>query len=202
MDLVKLAEFAMKRQEFYTKFDSEIQALGLTERVSSRRLEFGRLGATMLGIWHGTVLKGDPPEARMHSLILEAGEMPYSDEVLAKLVGSFAKAAGYNTDLHDLAVLASEGNRIKLDGFSNPESERLYKEQWPDDPALKEQYENGGQCGGCSFFAPLDSDWGLCLYKKSKHFRETVFEHFSCPTFVSGGWGAHSFNEDTYMEDK
>ncbi len=88
-------------------------------------------------------------------------------------------------------------NRIVTTAWSNPESERLYSARWPDENSLLHQYENGGQCGGCSFFAEFNSDWGLCCHSKSRHHLETVFEHFTCPTYVHECWGPHSFSEDT-----
>ncbi|MCE9547991.1 MAG: hypothetical protein K8T25_21165 [Planctomycetia bacterium] len=87
-------------------------------------------------------------------------------------------------------------NGIVTNNFSNPQSEQLYWQQWPEEPACRQQYENGQQCGGCSFFAPFDADWGLCCHVKSRHFLETVFEHFTCPTYVHEGWGPHSFSEN------
>ena len=85
-------------------------------------------------------------------------------------------------------------NFIKTDEFSNPESERLYRERWPDEPGMKARYEVGDQCGGCSFYAKLNADWGLCCYAASRHHLETVFEHFSCPTYVGEDWETHSFS--------
>lgn len=87
-------------------------------------------------------------------------------------------------------------NTIATDRFSNPESCDLYFAQWPDEPACESQYENGDQCGGCSFFAPFNSDYGLCAHPKSRHHLETVFEHFTCPAYVQEGWGPHSFSAD------
>jgi hypothetical protein len=87
-------------------------------------------------------------------------------------------------------------NSITTDGWSNPESARLYQEQWPDEPDCRGRYARGGQCGGCSFFAPLNSDWGLCLNPASRHRLETVFEHFTCPSHVPEGWGPRSFSSD------
>ena len=85
-------------------------------------------------------------------------------------------------------------NHIITDRWSNPDSERLYQLGWPDEPSLKEQYEEGQQCGGCSFYAPFNADYGLCCHAASRHLTETVFEHFTCASFVNEGWGAHSFH--------
>ena len=86
-------------------------------------------------------------------------------------------------------------NRIITDRWSNDNSQRLYERQWPEEPALKRRYEEGEQCGGCSFFAPFNHDWGLCCYAASRHHLETVFEHFTCGSYVQEGWGAHSFSD-------
>jgi hypothetical protein len=87
-------------------------------------------------------------------------------------------------------------NRIIVDRWSNAESERLYRDNWPNEIALSSRYEMGEQCGGCSFFAPFDADFGLCCHAVSRHYTETVFEHFTCPSFVKEGWGPHSFAKD------
>jgi hypothetical protein len=42
----------------------------------------------------------------------------------------------------------------------------------------------------------LNEDWGICCFIKSWHFRETVFEHFTCKVYVHEGWGPHSFTEN------
>ena len=86
-------------------------------------------------------------------------------------------------------------NNIVTNAWSDRKSETLYTTQWPDEPALLPQYENGDQCGGCSFFAEFNADWGLCCNRKSRHYLETVFEHFTCATYVREGWGPHSFTE-------
>jgi hypothetical protein len=87
-------------------------------------------------------------------------------------------------------------NKIVTANWSNEQSKRLYELKWPDNAALKKQYENGEQCGACSFFAALNFDYGLCCYGDSPHYLETVFEHFTCEKFVSEGWGPHSFTND------
>jgi hypothetical protein len=86
-------------------------------------------------------------------------------------------------------------NHVITDRWSNEESRRLYEQRWPGEGKVLRQYENGNQCGGCSFFAPFNSDWGLCCHAKSRHHLETVFEHFTCESFVNEGWDAHSFRE-------
>ncbi len=87
-------------------------------------------------------------------------------------------------------------NHITTTNWSNKDSEIKYREHWPGEPAVFEKYENGFQCGGCSFFAPFNLDWGLCCHAASRHHLETVFEHFTCPAYVDEGWGPHSFNEN------
>jgi hypothetical protein len=87
-------------------------------------------------------------------------------------------------------------NSIKTDGFSNPESKVLYSDKWPNEPRIRALYEDGNQCGGCSFFAEFNEDYGLCCHKDSRHHLETVFEHFSCESHVNEGWGPHSFDAD------
>ena len=81
-------------------------------------------------------------------------------------------------------------NVVATAAFSSPTSERMYRGNWPDDPVSRERYAAGRQCGGCSFFAAFDADWGLCAHAASRHRLETVFEHFTCPEHVNEGWGA------------
>lgn len=88
-------------------------------------------------------------------------------------------------------------NTIKTDGWSNPESERLYLDRWQSEPDMIDYVENCIQCGGCSFYAEFNCDWGLCCNPKSRHHLETVLEHFSCLSHVNEGWGPHSFTENT-----
>lgn len=76
----------------------------------------------------------------------------------------------------------SDQNRIRTDGFSNPDSERRYRERWPDEPEIAARYEAGHQCLHCSRWADfrIGNDYGLCLNGESRHFGETTFEHFAC----------------------
>ena len=85
-------------------------------------------------------------------------------------------------------------NRIKTEGFSNSESERLYTEHWPDDPETAELCDAGQQCGGCAFYAKFNADYGLCCNSNSRHTLETIFEHFTCAATVQESWGSHSFS--------
>ena len=87
------------------------------------------------------------------------------------------------------------GNTIVTNRWSDPDSEKLYKDEWPSEPDLREQWLSGLQCGGCAFFAKFNSDWGLCCNDKSRHHLETVFEHFTCPAFIDDGWDAHTFRD-------
>src|SRR5262245_37334504 len=87
-------------------------------------------------------------------------------------------------------------NKVRTDTWSNQATQAMYESKWPNDPNLQVQHESGHQCGGCSFFAQFNSDWGLCCNAKSSHHLETVFEHFTCKSYVCEGWGPHSFTAD------
>jgi len=87
-------------------------------------------------------------------------------------------------------------NTIVTNTFSNVGSEELYRLQWANEPDCHAQYTNGQQCGGCSFYAEFNFDWGLCCHSESRHYLETVFEHFTCPSYVDEGWGPHSFSKE------
>lgn len=86
-------------------------------------------------------------------------------------------------------------NVIEYGKFSNSDSEELYDNKWPAEFSTRKKYESGLQCGGCSCYAPFNSDWGLCCHPNSRHQFETVFEHFTCPVQVNEGWEHHSFSE-------
>ena len=87
-------------------------------------------------------------------------------------------------------------NKIITDDWSNRASEELYSKGWPNEPELYEKYaEDAAQCGGCSFYAKFNADWGLCCNHKSRHHLETIFEHFTCASHVDEGWGARSFRD-------
>jgi hypothetical protein len=75
-------------------------------------------------------------------------------------------------------------NHIVTHGFSNPESEWLYEKQWPSEPEALEFYRTGRSCLACNYFAPLNKDWGICCYQRSRHFLETISEHFTCKSYV------------------
>lgn len=88
-------------------------------------------------------------------------------------------------------------NHIAEGQFSNSASEALYRDDWKGEPRVKRLYEDGAQCGGCSYFAELNNDWGICCHRRGRHRLETVFEHFTCPAYVAEGWGPHSFSDTT-----
>ena len=93
-------------------------------------------------------------------------------------------------------------NIIIKDDFSSEQTKNIYLSKFNNNEKSLELYNYGYQCGGCSFFAPLNEDYGICCFKKSIHFTETVFEHFTCSNFIQEGWGAHSFSEDESMHCK
>jgi hypothetical protein len=88
-------------------------------------------------------------------------------------------------------------NQLITTTWSNAGSAELFATKWRGEPQCIAQYHEGRQCGGCSFFAKFNANWGLCTFAKSRHYQETVFEHFTCPHYVHEGWGPHSFTEDT-----
>lgn len=87
-------------------------------------------------------------------------------------------------------------NAIVTADWSNSASRDLYEARWPGESDCRAAHDEGRQCGGCSFFAPLNADWGLCAHSLSRHWLETVSEHFTCPAQTPEGWGPHSFTAD------
>jgi hypothetical protein len=78
-------------------------------------------------------------------------------------------------------------NRIVTGTWSNEASRALYEQGWPDHRELRTLYEEGSQCGGCSFFAPFNASWGLCANERSPCYLETVFEHYVCGEYAGEG---------------
>ena len=83
-------------------------------------------------------------------------------------------------------------NKIKRYGFSNPKTYEEYLNKTKDGKWIE------NQCGGCSFFAPLNSHSGICCYEKGRFYLETVFEPFGCEKHVYDGygWESHSFDDN------
>lgn len=89
-----------------------------------------------------------------------------------------------------------ETNRIFTGGWSNYATRAMYNSQWRKYPEIKAMHDDGKQCGGCSWFAPLGGDFGLCLCMTGPNWSETIFEHYTCVRYVYEGWGPHSFCDD------
>lgn len=75
-------------------------------------------------------------------------------------------------------------NQIFTDQFSNRAAQKMYHNKWPGEPKVKDLYSKGQQCCSCKFYREFDDDWGLCANRQSRHFRETIFEHFTCDKFI------------------
>lgn len=80
-------------------------------------------------------------------------------------------------------------NHIVTRGFSNQATAHLYRELCRKDGWIE------NQCGGCSYYAEFNADWGLCCNPNARFHLETVFEHFGCEKTVPEGWEAHSFQD-------
>ena len=91
----------------------------------------------------------------------------------------------------------SNTNSVETQNWSNPNSQYFFENGWPNDPGLFDKYQQGIQCGSCSFFASFNDHWGLCCFEKSRHFKETIFEQFTCPSQINEGWGPHSFSANS-----
>jgi hypothetical protein len=73
-------------------------------------------------------------------------------------------------------------NRIKTDGFSNPETERYFREGWTQERSEKELQEEK-VCALCrrAFPTPGTADpWVICLNPDSRYCYETLDPLFSC----------------------
>lgn len=81
-------------------------------------------------------------------------------------------------------------NKVFTKGFSNPDTMHLYK---------LSDIDGRIQCGGCSFYAQFNLDYGLCCYRRSRYYLETVFEHFGCDRHVSESWQSHSFTDKSHL---
>src|SRR4051794_8736669 len=80
--------------------------------------------------------------------------------------------------------LRMDTNYIRKDGFSNPETERLYK-TWDRERGMA-SLESRQNCGAClDRYSLIDSPgqycWFLCLGENSPHFLETLHWSFGCP---------------------
>lgn len=87
-------------------------------------------------------------------------------------------------------------NLLITDNWSNPESEDRYLSNWKGEPEIQTKRESGEECRKCSFWAKFNEEWGLCCNSQSRHHLETVFERFTCPSYVDEGLGPHSFSSN------
>ena len=81
--------------------------------------------------------------------------------------------------------LMMNSNFILTNTFSNHYTRALYMSRHTDH-----------QCGGCSFYAGFNHDYGLCCLDESPYYLETVFEHFGCEKYIFEDWLYHSFEKD------
>lgn len=72
-------------------------------------------------------------------------------------------------------------NFLRKDGFSNPETKRLFEEHWNDDVTDEQCKRMCGLCNHGFFLDPPDLDWVLCLNRDGPHAFETVSCMFTCP---------------------
>lgn len=72
-------------------------------------------------------------------------------------------------------------NLIKKDGFSNPDTKRLFEEHWNDELSDEQCKKLCGLCNHGFFLDPPDLDWVLCLNRDGPHAFETVSSLFTCP---------------------
>lgn len=84
-------------------------------------------------------------------------------------------------------------NYIFTHTFSNPNTRELYDKC--------DHVDGRIQCGGCSFYAKFNCDYGLCCLDESDYYLETVFEHFGCKKHVGEDWTNHSFEKNKMLLD-
>lgn len=75
-------------------------------------------------------------------------------------------------------------NFIRKDGFSNPDTERLFREKWDEErmDAVCAINRHCGMCLACEFLveSPEENLWLLCRDEDSPYFLETLHFPFSC----------------------
>ena len=74
-------------------------------------------------------------------------------------------------------------NQILTDQFSSRAAQKMYHNKWAGEPKVRDLYSKGQQCCSCKSYRDFDEDWGLCANRQSRHFKETIFEHFTCEKF-------------------
>jgi hypothetical protein len=77
-------------------------------------------------------------------------------------------------------------NQIELEDWSEKVSLNLFLERWKGNEITQDLYKRGYQCVNCYGYRQFNDDWGLCVNPKSFHFKETIFEHFTCETHLLG----------------
>jgi hypothetical protein len=74
-------------------------------------------------------------------------------------------------------------NRIITNAFSNPRTERLFRENWTE-RRMQQEHDDQQSCAFCFQTWRLgqepDCPWHLCLNPKSPFHQETVRSTFSC----------------------
>jgi hypothetical protein len=73
-------------------------------------------------------------------------------------------------------------NRFRNDGFSNPETQRLF-EGWPEQEC-EANIESENLCGFCGHSRFLGgAEWVVCLNADSRYCYETLCSWFTCSRF-------------------
>ena len=75
-------------------------------------------------------------------------------------------------------------NYIRKDGFSNPDTERFFKENWNEERMMA-LCQGNKHCGRCIHAhllieSPEENLWWFCLNEASEYFLETVHFAFGC----------------------